>query len=70
MKLLTSSQSKTFYYDNAEERLNHISEMEQDGWVCSGQIKEFAGNLWSKEDVENESKYYYIGKFYKEERNY
>jgi len=50
MKLLTSSQSKTFYYDNAEERLNHIGEMEQDGWICSGQIKEFAGNLWSKED--------------------
>jgi len=68
MKLLKSSQSKTFHYDNAEERLSHIKEMEQDGWVCSGQVKEFTGNLWFKDEVEDESKYYYVGRFYKEEK--
>jgi len=68
MKLLKYSHSKTFNYDNAEERLSHIKEMEQDGWTCSGQIKEFMGNLWSNDEVEDESKYYYIGRFYKEEK--
>ena len=39
MKLLKYSHSKTFHYDNAEERLNHIKEMEQEGWTCSGKVK-------------------------------
>jgi len=67
MKLLKSSHSKTFHYNNAEERLTHIEIMEQLGWVCNGQVKEFIGNLWSNNDVEDEGKYYYVGKFYKEE---
>lgn len=33
MKQLKYSHAKTFHYDNAEERLNHIKEMEQDGWT-------------------------------------
>jgi len=66
MKLLKSSQSKIFHYDNAEERLNHIKEMEQEGWICNGQVKEFMGSFHNN-DVEDESKYYYVGKFYKEE---
>ena len=69
MKQLKSSHSKTFHYDNVEERLNHIKEMEQDGWTCCGQVKEFTGNLWFKDEVEDESKYYCVGEFYKEERN-
>jgi len=69
MKQLKYSHSKTFHYDNAEERLDHIEEREQDGWTCSGQVKEFMGDLWSKDDAGNESKYYYVGEFYKEERN-
>ena len=66
MKRLKYSLAKTFHYDNAEERLNHIKEMELQGWTCSGKVKGFMGNLCTN-DVENESKYYYIGDFYKEE---
>jgi len=33
-----------------------------------GQVKEFTGNLYFKDEVEDESKYYYVGYFYKEER--
>jgi hypothetical protein len=66
MKLLRSSQSKTFTYDNAEERLTHIEKMEQEGWTCSGKVKEFIGNLYSANDVSDESKYIYIGEFYRE----
>jgi len=36
--------------------------------ISSGQVKEFTGNLYFKDEVEDESKYYYVGKFYKEER--
>ena len=68
MKQLKHSHSKTFHYDNAEERLNHIVEMELQGWVCSSQIKEFTGDLYLKDEVDDESKYYYVGRFYKEER--
>jgi hypothetical protein len=25
--------AKIFYYDNGKERLKHISEIEQDGWI-------------------------------------
>ena len=65
MKLLRYSESKTFHYDNAEERLNHISGMKQEGWENSGKVKGFIGNLCTN-DVEDDSKYYYIGEFYKE----
>jgi len=68
MKQIKYAEQKTFHYDNAEERLDHIEKMEQDGWLSGSRVKEFTGDLWSKDDLENESKYYYIGEFYKEER--
>jgi len=56
MKLLKYSHSKTFHYNNAEERLSHINEIEQDGWICSGRVKGFSGNLGSRDDVNDEGK--------------
>ena len=66
MKLVKSSQQRKFVYDNQEERLIHIEEMEQDGWSCSGKVKEFTGNLYFAEQIEDENNYVYIGEFYKE----
>ena len=67
MKLLKYSEQKIYHYDNAEERLIHIEEMKQQGWSCSGRVKGFTGSLGSRDEVEDKSKYYYIGEFYKEE---
>lgn len=67
MKLIRSSQQKIFIYDNGEERLSHIKEMEQDGWSCSGKVKTFTGRFMVDEDVINEDKYIYVGEFYREE---
>ena len=39
MKQLKYSHSKTFHYDNAEERLSHIKEMELQGWVCTVRLR-------------------------------
>jgi len=67
MKLVKSSQQRKFVYDNQEERLIHIEEMEQDGWSCSGKVKEFRGRYMNDDDVKNEDKYIYVGEFYKED---
>lgn len=68
MKLIKSSHSEVFTYDNAEERLDHIEVMEQDGWSNSGRVKHYTGD-WFKDSVADESKYVYIGEFYKEENH-
>lgn len=56
-------EEKMFYqYDSEEEKLSHKKEMETEGWIDSGQIKENIGTVWNPEHV-------WIGKYYKHKKN-
>lgn len=56
-------EEKMFYqYDSEEEKLSHKKEMENEGWIDSGQIKENIGTVWNPEHV-------WIGKYYKYKKN-
>ncbi|MDY8021203.1 hypothetical protein [Paenibacillus polymyxa] len=40
MKKVMEYTNVTYHYDSREERDEHVKQMEQEGWECSGQIKE------------------------------
>lgn len=58
MKKVVEYTNVTYYYDNREERDEHVKQMESDGWECSGQIKETFS-------LTKENDWTYVGKFTK-----
>lgn len=56
MKMMSHMEVAKFKYDSEEERRAHVSQMESQGWKCTGRLKQ-------SDSFESEA--YWYGEFYK-----
>jgi hypothetical protein len=63
MKKVFSQTTERYFYDDEKERIKHVEEMRQNGWVSS-EDKRFIANLYL-DDVDDDKNYRWFAEFYK-----